>query len=72
MDKITLEDARYWLEILEANLLDADYRVYSDSETHFKIAAVRRLIDRNEELEAALQVVNNFKDGLNKAIGKVL
>jgi hypothetical protein len=71
-DKMTLEEAVFWLECLEANLLDADYRVYGDSETDFKLAAIQRLTERNAELEAVLQKVDNWRDELNKVVGKAL
>lgn len=71
-NQITVEDARWWMQALEGNLLDADYRVSTDTETHFKIAAVRRLIERNEELETALSALNKYRDSVGKILGAVL
>lgn len=67
-----LEEVHWWLEALEENLLDAQYQVATDTETHFKIAAVRRLRERNEELETALAAADRLRNVLAEVIGKAL
>lgn len=69
---MSLDDARWWAQALEANLLDADYCVSRDTETHFKIEAVRRLLERNEELEVALSALDKYRDSVGKILGAVL
>lgn len=66
------EEVKWWLEILEANMLDNEYRVSTDSETHFKIAALRRTIERNEQLEEVLSRMNALRNEIGEIIGKAL
>ena len=61
-------DDTFWLEALEANLQDDDYRVYTDSETDFKLSALRKMMSRNKELE---NFANTCRDHL-KDIKNVL
>ena len=70
-DKMALDETRFWLESLSDKLLK-DYHDGKDDEGCFTSTAITRLLERNEELEGALQAVDNFKDGINKVIGKVL
>lgn len=70
--KMDLDEARYWLEALEANLLDADYCVSGDSKTHFKIAALRRVMQRNVETENALFTAYDAIEKVKGILGKVL
>ncbi|MDL5055913.1 hypothetical protein [Geitlerinema calcuttense] len=67
-----LEEARSWLEQLEQNLLDSDYRVYADPETHHKIAALQAMVNRWQELEDGLAKIDTARDELNKVVGRLL
>lgn len=53
-------------------MLDANYFVAKDSEEHFKIAAVHRILERNRELEDALSGLDKLRDSIGDMIGKVL
>ena len=69
--KMAVYQAVWWAEVLAENLTDGDYTVAGDDATHFKIAAIRRLIERNEELESALEGLTKQLDDVAKAISKV-
>lgn len=71
-EPMNLEEALWWLEILESNLLDADYSPRGDDETHFKIAALRLMIERTEKLEDAFNRLDKLRDEIGKAIAVVL
>lgn len=70
--KMKLDHAREWLDVIEANFLDADYCVATDDQTHFKLAAIHRLRTRNKVLETALSKLDNLRDEIGKIIGPVL
>lgn len=63
------EERDFWLDILEANLLDERYTVADDDEVHFKISALGRMRFRLNELETMLMELDEFRDGLGKIIG---
>jgi len=63
------EETVWWLEVLEANLLSDDYEVKTDMETHFKIAAIRSIVERNKELEDMLDELTEYRDRLAAIIG---
>ena len=72
MGKMKQDDDNFWLDILEANLLDANYCVATDSEVDFKLAELRKMMARNEVLETALGRCYKELQAVKDTLGKVL
>lgn len=66
---MSLEEARWWTEALLGQLNDD---TFIDDEKHFKIAALERILKRNEELGSTLAKINEAKDVLMGIIGQAL
>lgn len=67
-----IDDARVWLDELAENLLDGNYTVAGDAETHQKIAAIRAILTRHEALERGLSKLDSIRDEIGGVIGPLL
>lgn len=71
-ERMDVESARDWAEAFVTNLLDGSYTIDADNDIDLKIVAVKRLIERNEELENALALADRARQAMARAIGAVL
>lgn len=55
-----------------ADLMDANYKPTEDAQTGEKMAAIRRLIERVDELETAVSCLAKACEGMSGVIGRVL